>query len=80
MLRDEIQHVKQEIAKMQGREDKVDELKMWKEKVDEVASPSQLKELLVQVEDLKTFKTKAITVFAAVQFAMAFSMWFLKMF
>ena len=80
LLRDEIQHVKQEIAKMQVREDKVDELKSWKEKVDEVASPTQLKELLTQVEDLKTFKTKAITVFAVVQFAMALSIWFLKIF
>ena len=79
-MRDEIQHVKQEIAKMQVREDKVDELKSWKEKVDEVASPTQLKELLTQVEDLKTFKTKAITVFAVVQFAMALSIWFLKIF
>ena len=79
-MRDEIQHVKQEIAKMQVREDKVNELKSWKEKVDEVASPTQLKELLTQVEDLKTFKTKAITVFAVVQFAMALSIWFLKIF
>jgi len=39
-LRSELQDVKQELAKMQVREDKVDELKTWKEKIDEVASPS----------------------------------------
>ena len=77
-LRTEIQQVKQEIAKMQVREDKVNELKDWKSKMDEVASPSQLKETIKQVEDLKVFKTKAITVFAVVQFAMAALALFMK--
>ena len=70
-LRGELQEVKQELAKMQVREDKVQELVKWKERVDEVASPSQLKDLQEQVEDLKLFKTKAVTIFAVVQFAMA---------
>ena len=70
-LRGELQEVKQEIAKMQVREDKVQEIVKWKERIDEVASPSQLKDLQVQVEDLKLFKTKAVTIFAVVQFAMA---------
>ena len=70
-LRKELQDVKQELAKMQVREDKVEEIKNWKEKIDEVASPTQLKELMKEVDELKLFKTKAITVFAVVQFAMA---------
>ena len=70
-LRSELQEVKQELAKMQVREDKVQEIVKWKERIDEVASPSQLKDLQVQVEDLKLFKTKAVTIFAVVQFAMA---------
>jgi cyclopropane fatty-acyl-phospholipid synthase-like methyltransferase len=70
-LRGELQEVKQEIAAMRVREDKVQELVKWKERVDEVASPSQIKDLQVQVEDLKLFKTKAVTIFAVVQFAMA---------
>ena len=70
-LRKELQDVKQELAKMQVREDKVEEIKVWKEKIDDVASPTQLKELMKEVDDLKMFKTKAITVFAVVQFAMA---------
>lgn len=70
-LRTEIQQVKQEIAKMQVREDKVNELKDWKAKMDEAATPTQIKEVVKQVEDLKLFKTKAITVFAVVQFLMA---------
>lgn len=70
-LRTEIQSVKQEIAKMQVREDKVNELKEWKSKMDEVATPTQIRDTLRQVEDLKLFKTKAITIFAVVQFCMA---------
>ena len=71
LLRGELQEVKQELAKMQVREDKVQEIVKWKERIDEVASPSQLKDLQDQVEDLKLFKTKAVTIFAVVQFAMA---------
>tara|TARA_A100001391_G_scaffold110548_1_gene74159 strand:- start:210 stop:539 length:330 start_codon:yes stop_codon:yes gene_type:complete len=79
-VKDELQTVKQEIAKMQVREDKVDELRAWKEKVDEVASPSQLSALIKEVESLKLFKTKAITVFAVVQFGMALVLFLEKMF
>ncbi len=69
-LNSEIQDLKQEIARMREREDRVDELRAWKEKVDEVASPTQLQTLTKDVDDLKMFKTKAITIFAVVQFAM----------
>jgi len=69
-LNAEIQELKQEIARMREREDRVDELRAWKEKVDEVASPTQLGIALKEVDELKQFKTKAITIFAVVQFAM----------
>ena len=74
-LRQELQEVKQELAAMRVREDKVDELKAWKEKVDDVASPTQLKELITEVEDLKHFKTKAVTAFIVVQFLMGAFAW-----
>ncbi len=77
-LRGELQEMKQELAKMQVREDKVEEIKAWKEKIDEVASPTQLKELVREVESLKSFKVKAITIFAVVQFGMAFIAWAMK--
>ena len=69
-LRSELQEIKQDMAAMRVKEDKVDELKIWKEKIDEVASPSQLKEMVNEIDSLKQFKTKAITIFAVVQFAM----------
>ncbi len=77
-LNSEIQELKQEIARMREREDRVDELRAWKEKVDEVASPTQIQVMVKDVEDLKMFKTKAITIFAVVQFGMAFFAWAMK--
>ena len=74
-LRAELQEMKQELAKMQVREDKVDDLKQWKEKIDDVCSPSQLKDMVSEIEKLKIFKTKAITIFAGAQVAMGFFAW-----
>jgi len=70
-LNDSLQDVKREITEIRAREDKVQELVKWKERVDEVTSPSQLKVLKEEVEELKLFKTKAVTVFAVIQFIMA---------
>ena len=69
-LRQEIQELKSEIAEIRGQQGNVQDLKEWKSKIDEVCSPSQLKDLRQEVEDLKLFKVKAITVFAVVQFLM----------
>ena len=77
-LRTEISEVKQELALLKQKEDRVDEIKAWKEKIDDVASPTQLKTLTEEVESLKTFKTKAVTIFAVVQFAMAAYVWAMK--
>ena len=79
-LNGEIQELKQEITRMREREDRVDDLKAWKEKVDEVASPSQLQVAVKDIEELKLFKTKAVTIFAVVQFGMAFAVWALNVF
>tara|TARA_B100001123_G_scaffold74689_3_gene84195 strand:+ start:13299 stop:13628 length:330 start_codon:yes stop_codon:yes gene_type:complete len=77
-LRDEFQAIKDQLTELKAKEDRVQELKAWKERVDEVASPTQFKSALRDLEDLKTFKTKAITVFMVVQFFMAFSVWITK--
>ena len=69
-LRTELQDVKEQLTKIKAKEDRLEELKSWKEKIDEVASPSQIKYALRELENLKTFKTKAVTIFAIVQFAM----------
>lgn len=70
-LNDSINDMKREMTEIRAKEDKVQELVAWKHRIDEVASPTQLKELQAQVDELKSFKTQAVTVFAVVQFAMA---------
>ena len=76
----EIQDLKNQITEIRVREDRVDELKAWKDRVDEIASPAQLKVTIEEVQELKMFKTKAITVFAVVQFFMGIAMWAIKSF
>ena len=75
-LRDELQDVKQQLAELKVKEDRVQELKAWKDKMDEVISPTQLKNALIELDDLKLYKTKAITVFAVVQFTYAIKIFF----
>ena len=77
-LNESINDMKREIAEIRAREDKVQELTQWKQRIDEVASPSQLKELQSRVDELKSFKTQAVTVFAVVQFAMALALFMLN--
>tara|TARA_R100000030_G_scaffold82403_1_gene65202 strand:- start:419 stop:739 length:321 start_codon:yes stop_codon:yes gene_type:complete len=70
-LNESLNDMKKEMAEIKAKEDKILELNRWKERIDEVASPTQLKELKNEVEDLKLFKTKSVTIFAVVQFLMA---------
>ena len=70
-LREEINGLRDIISEMKGNTtytvNSIAEIKLWKEKLDEVISPTQLSELITEVEDLKDFKTKAVTVFVVVQ-------------
>jgi len=70
-MRQELQDVKEQITKIKAKEDRLEELKNWKDKIDEVVSPSQMKYAMRELENLRTFKTKAVTIFAVIQFAMA---------
>jgi hypothetical protein len=63
----DIQDLKREIAELKVKEDNVKELKRWKDSVDEVTSPTQLRDTIKDVSELKTFKTQAITVWFVVQ-------------
>jgi len=77
-LKSEMQDIKQELVETRVKEDRVDELRAWKEKIDDTCSPTQLKELIEKVDGLNTFKVKAIGVFLAVQFMMGALAWYLK--
>jgi len=79
-IKEEMQGIKQELAIMKAKEDRVTELKIWKEKLDDVMSPTQLKNTLKEIEELKIFKTKAIAIFMAVQTMMGLGLAWSKMF
>ena len=69
-LRIELQNVKTQLTELKAKEDRIQELRVWKERMDDVVSPSQIKVALDEIEELKLFKTKAVTIFMVIQFAM----------
>jgi len=73
-LRAELQDVKSQLTELKAKEDRVQDIKAWKEKIDEVASPTQLQMKFEELEELKEFKTKAITAFMVVQAFMGIAM------
>ena len=79
-LREDLQTVKQDLIQLKAREDRVNELKTWKDRIDEVISPPQLKELVTEVAELVTFKIKAITIFVVIQAIMGLILAFLEFF
>ena len=79
-LRQELQDVKRELIEIRAKEDRVKEIRTWKERIDEIASPRQLKSALDDLDELKIFKTKAVTIFAVVQFFMATALAFSSFF
>lgn len=60
-------YIKRELSKLEQIKDEISTLKDWKGNVDEVSSPTQLKELQKEVESIKTFKTVSTTVWVIVQ-------------
>jgi uncharacterized phage infection (PIP) family protein YhgE len=79
-LNTSLQEVKQQIAVIRTRDNKIQELDAWKSRIDDVVSPTQLKDLKKEVDELKLFKTKAVTIFAVIQFGMGFALFFDKLF
>ena len=55
-LRADLQVVRQEMVRIKAGEDRVTELREWKRNIDEVVSPTQLQNLVNQVNDLNNFK------------------------
>ena len=70
-IRNDMQEMKQELLIMKTKEDKVNDLKVWKDKIDEIASPSQIKEMVSDIHTLKEYRTKAVTAFMVIQTIMA---------
>ena len=53
-------------------------IKKWKYCIDEVASPTQLKETIVEVNKLKTFKTQGLMIWVVIQAILAIIIFFDK--
>lgn len=70
-LQKELQEVRRDIAKIETRESKVDEIKDWKQKMTDVLSPDQLKELVKEHKENRDFMIRAIAVLGVIQFLMA---------
>ena len=80
-LRAELQDMKGQLTELKAKEDRVQDLKAWKEKMDDVASPPQIREALQEIENLKTFRTRAATIFMVVQAGMGIAIaWITEMF
>ena len=79
-LKADMEGLKREMAELRVKEDRVKELIEWKRRVDDVASPVQLRELQKEVSRLQDFKVKATTAFIAVQMVVAAAFALLKLF
>jgi hypothetical protein len=79
-LQSDIQLVKGDLLKVIERENKVTDLQSWKSKIDEIISPTQLKSLTKDVNDLKNFKIKSVVAFTTVQFMMGIIFWLIDTF
>jgi len=77
-LNKEISDLRADITEIKAREDRVEELRVWKSKMDDVVSPTQLKELMSTVTELEGFKIKSVGIFLTVQFLMGFAAWYLN--
>ena len=75
-LKSHLSNIEKEIAEIKARESRVKDLESWKDRIDEIVSPTQLKEMQDEVKELKLYKTKAMTIFTVAQFlwAIAFAM------
>tara|TARA_R100001591_G_scaffold109509_1_gene119716 strand:- start:686 stop:1006 length:321 start_codon:yes stop_codon:yes gene_type:complete len=78
-LRNEIQEVKTQIAEVRAQQSNIAELKQWKERIDDIVSPTQLAEMKQEVRELKDFKLKAIASFTVIQFLMGLILFYDKL-
>ena len=79
-LKVDMEGLRREMTELRAKEDRVKELVEWKRRIDDVASPLQLRELQKEVSRLQDFKVKATTAFVAAQMVVAAAIAMLKLF
>jgi len=77
-LNEEIQQMHRKITTIEAQDATRKDIADWKQRIDDVCSPKQLGALVQEVESLKIFKARAITVFAVIQFLMALTLFAMK--
>lgn len=55
-LSTEVADIKKDIVQIKAGEDRITKLEKWKDKVDDIATPPQLKDISIKVDDLKNIK------------------------
>jgi Tfp pilus assembly protein PilO len=73
-LRVELQALQEQLTELRAKEERIEDLRTWKTRVDDVVSPTQLRASLDDLEELKMFRTKAVTIFTGVQFLMGIAL------
>ncbi len=66
-IQKELSDVKEELAVIKNQQTTVGELKQWKKDIDEVLSPTDMKDLRDEVKALQHFKTVSTTVWVIAQ-------------
>lgn len=79
VLQRELQEVRRDIARIETREAKVDEMREWKSKMEEVVSPAQLKDMFKEHKENREFMIRAVTIFGVIQFLMAGAVIWIKL-
>jgi hypothetical protein len=66
-LNAKIESLQEALSKITTNSNDLKDLKKWRHNIDEVASPSQLKLIQTDVNELKIFKAKAIAIWLLLQ-------------
>ncbi len=79
-LRNVNEEIKSDLSKVATIRTDIDEIKLWRSRVDDVLSPAQMKDLSDEVQKLSTFKTVAVTTWAVVQTVTMLAFGIIKLF
>ena len=52
-LRDQFQDLKTQLTNLKAKEDRIQDIKIWKEKIEDITTPAQLKEALQEIEVIR---------------------------
>ena len=69
-LQKELQEVRRDLAKLEAKEAKIDEVREWKQKMTDILSPEQFKDLVKEHKDNRDFVIKSVAVLGFFQIAL----------